>query len=108
MTAGPMDERRKDAYRYLLYWAMLDIRPIAWLRLQNPLRWPGESRRIHRAGAVADRLPNPALFASLDFVHFDEEWFWRDGRSLEARYPGLDLGRDQRNFEERIAEIADA
>ena len=30
-TAALMDERRKNAYRYLLYWAMLDIRPIAWV-----------------------------------------------------------------------------
>ena len=107
MTAEPMDERRKNAYRYLLYWAMLDIRPIAWLRLRNPLRWPGEFRRVRHAGALADWLHNLALFASLDFVRFDEEWFWKDGRSLEARYPGLDLARYQRIFEERVTEVAD-
>ena len=39
-----MDDHRKNAYRYLLYWAMLDIRPIAWLRwfhgwrVLNPFR----------------------------------------------------------------------
>lgn len=103
-----MDERRKNAYRYLLYWAMLDIRPIAWLRLGNPLRWPDEVRRIRRAGALADWLHNLALFSSLDFARFDEEWFWRDGRSLEARYPGLDLERYRRIFEDHLAGSADA
>jgi hypothetical protein len=103
-----MDERRKNAYRYLLYQAMLDIRPIAWLRLRNPLRWPGAFHRIRQAGALADWLHNLALFASLDFVHFDEEWFWKDGRSLEAHYPGLNLARYQRIFEERADQAADA
>ena len=45
--------------------------------------------------------------ASLDFARFDEEWFWKDGRSLEARYPGLDLEVYQRIFEGRVAEVAD-
>src|SRR5689334_11918074 len=99
-----MDERRKNAYRYLLYWALLDIRPIAWLRLRNPLRWPSAVRRFRRAGALADWLHNLALFSSLDFAHFDEEWFWRDGRSLEARYPGFELEWYQRVFEERLTD----
>jgi hypothetical protein len=103
-----MDERRKSAYRYLLYWAMLEIRPIAWPRLRNPFRRPGEVRRIRRAGALADWLHNLALFSSLDFSRFDEEWFWKDGRSLEARYPGLDLERYNRLFQERVEAAADA
>jgi len=103
-----MDEQRKNAYRYLLYWAMLDIRAIAWLRLRNPFRWPGEIRRIRRAGALADWLHNLAFFSSRDFMHFDEDWFWRDGRSLEAHYPSIDLAGYQRIFEERLAESCDA
>lgn len=107
MTAEPMDECRKNAYRYLLYWAMLDIRPIAWMRLRNPFRWPSDFRRMRRAGALADWLHNLALFASLDFARFDEEQFWKDGRSLASRDPGLDLARYQQIFENRVAEVAD-
>lgn len=101
-----MDEHRKNAYRYLLYWAMLDIRPVAWLRLRNLLCWPGEVRRIRRAGALADWLHNLALFSSMDFDGFDEEWFWRDGELLASRYPGLDLEQYRRIFEARLAEEA--
>ncbi len=60
-----MDEHRKNAYRYLLYWAMLDIRGVRWithrpLRLLNPLTLRRELRRASRAGAEADRLHNLA------------------------------------------------
>jgi hypothetical protein len=106
-TAEPMDERRKRAYRYLLYRAMLDIRPIAWLRLRNPPRWPDEVRRIRQAGALADWLHNLALFSSLDFTRFDEECSWKDGQSLKARYPGLDPERYHRLFEEQLVADAD-
>ncbi|MCC9606301.1 hypothetical protein LOC68_18560 [Blastopirellula sp. JC732] len=39
-----MDERRKRAYRYLLYQAMLDIRPVAWLPLGRSIRLPGSGK----------------------------------------------------------------
>jgi hypothetical protein len=99
----PMDEHRKSAYRDLLYWAMLDIRTIVWPRLWNPFRWASEIRRIRRVGALADWLHNVALFSSLDFNGFDEDWFWREGRSLENRHPGLGLERYQHVFEDRLA-----
>ena len=99
-----MHDQKKQAYRHLLYRAMLDIRRLAWLRLRNPLRWPGELRRIRRAGALADWLHNLALFASLDFEHFDEEWFWEDGRKMEARHPGLDVGLYRQIFQQRLAD----
>lgn len=72
--------------------------------MSNPLRWPGEFRRIRRAAILADWLHNLALFSSQDFAHFDEESFWQDGRALEARHPGLDLGRYLRIFEARVVE----
>lgn len=102
-----MDEQRKRAYRYLLYRAMLDIRSIAWLRMSNPLHWRRELRRVRRKGALADWLHNLALFSSLNFERFDEEWFWQDGRSLMERYPGFDLERYLQDFDRQLLEEND-
>lgn len=75
-----MEHRRKQAYRYLLYRAMLDIRPICWMPLGsfNPFRWKETAGRVRRAGVIADWLHNLALFSALDFERFDEDWFWRE------------------------------
>ncbi len=102
-----MDDHRKNAYRYLLYWAMLDIRPIAWFsvrwwHLWNPLYWRRELRFIRKAGALADWLHNLAFFASSEFERFDEEWFWRDFESIQSRYPAFELSRYRAVFEGRL------
>lgn len=102
-----MDECRKSAYRALLYRAMLDIRPVAWLRLRNPLRWGHALRRVRYAGDLADWLHNMAFFSSMDFDQFDEEWFWREARSLKGRYPEFDIERYHQAFEQRLSELAD-
>lgn len=101
-----MDERRKQAYRYLLYWAMLDIRPIMWLprrwlRLFSPMFWAKDMRRIARAGTIAESMHNLALFSSLDFIRFDEERFWQDFQRLSG-HDDLSLYRSV--FEQRLQE----
>ncbi len=56
-----MDDHRKNAYRYLLYRAMLDIRPIAWLRwfqgwrVLNPFHWRQCFRQVRFAGDLDTR-----------------------------------------------------
>jgi hypothetical protein len=104
-----VDEQRKHAYRYLLYWAMLDIRPLGWLcwgwfRAWNPFYWIREGRRIRCSGAIADWLHNLALFSSLNFERFNEDWFWRDFESLKSRYPECGLERYRNLFEQRLSE----
>jgi hypothetical protein len=104
-----VDESRKDAYRFLLYYAMLDIRPIAWLLPRglhswNLFSWRKRSRRILYAGVLADCLHNLALFAAQDFARFDEECFWRDLLNTHERYPDLDLARYKTIFEHRLSE----
>jgi len=91
-----MDEARKKAYRFLLYHAMLDIRPIQWLpRSWNPFRW----RRLHqKAGVIADWLHNLAQFSALEFEGFDEDWFWREFRQFNERYPDYGLSHYQDLF----------
>jgi hypothetical protein len=87
-----MDEASKRAYRHLLYRAMLDIRPIAWMplgffRLLNPFAWRRTVIRIREAGEIADYLHNLAHFSALDFEHFDEEWFWRELNRFNEVHP---------------------
>jgi hypothetical protein len=106
-----MDDRRKNAYRYLLYWAMLDIRPIAWLRwfhgwrVLNPFDWRWKFRMVRYAGSLADSLHNLALFSSIDFEGFDEDWFWKDLECVNTRYPDFAPGRYRGIFEERLKEL---
>jgi hypothetical protein len=101
-----VDERRKNAYRWLLYWAMLDIRGLQWAgnrwrhRL-NPLCWWSNSREVRTAGAIADWLHNLALFSALDFARFDEEYFWRDYQRLLGHHPGARLEHYRTEFERR-------
>lgn len=75
-----MDERRKNAYRYLLYQFMLDIRTTPIFESALPADWTAELRdnRLRYSGSVAYLLHNFALQAATDFVDFDEERFWRN------------------------------
>ena len=88
-----MERRRKQAYRYLLYHAMLDIRPITWmsLRFLNPFCWRKTAAQIRRAGVIADWLHNLAFFSAIDFDRFDEDLFWDDFRQCENRHPEFQL-----------------
>jgi hypothetical protein len=99
-----MDEHRKAAYRYLLYQALLEIRPLGWLRVPLwPLHWRRELRRIRRAGEVADWFHNLAMFSALDFERFDEAWFWRELDQRDKRHPEYDLQAYRVRFEEHLA-----
>jgi len=86
-----MDEHRSYAYRYLLYWAMLDIRPIAAIshrvRWFNPFSWRPRIRRVCALGELAEWLHNMAAFSALNFVGFDELRFWEEFRCLRSKYP---------------------
>ena len=103
-----MDAQLQKAYRYLLYRAMLDIRPIAWMpfgffRFLNPFKWRAAIQQIRRAGIIADWLHNLALFSVLDFERFDEEWFWRDFRHYNERHPDFQLAYYKDVFERELS-----
>jgi hypothetical protein len=96
----------------MLYWAMLDIRPVAWLsirwlRVWNPFYWRSELRRIRYAGALADWLHNLAFFSSVDFERFDEDRFWRDFEYVQKHYPEFQPSRFRTIFDERLRELRD-
>jgi len=109
--ADRMDEHRKSAYRHLLYRALLDIRHLAWFRVNifqilNPWHCNREIRRIRRAGVIADWLHNLAFFSALNFQEFDEGRFWRDLENLNKRNPEYDLMNYYMGiFERRLAEL---
>ncbi|MDY3559296.1 hypothetical protein R5W23_000270 [Gemmata sp. JC673] len=109
-----MDDRRKNAYRYLLYWAMLNFRtlqgagPRGW-RSWSPIHWRREARWVRFAGTVADALHNLAVYSSVNFRGFDEEWFWRDVETVRSRFPEFAsaVGYYRELFERRISLIPD-
>ena len=104
-----MNEHQKNAYRYLLYWAMLDIRNQCQSRGResfSPLEWRRQYQRSRTAGAVADWLHNLASYSANDFERFDEEWFWREHSHLCARFPGGDLEHYRRAYDRRLSELS--
>lgn len=89
-----MEDSRKNAYRYLLYQAMLDLRglsgfrrPRPWYQRFNPWARRRDVRRVRRAAAVADWLHNLADYARRDFDRFDEETFWLGYDTLRRDHP---------------------
>lgn len=86
-----MDDDRKNAYRYIIYWAMLEIRLLQWqasrpLRLLNPVVLYRVWRNTVRAGAIADWLHNAAHFSTFEFEGFREDWFWNEHERLVKRF----------------------
>ena len=75
-----MDQNRKDAYRYLLYWSMLDIRQ---LQREKP------SYSKEAMATLADWLHNLAYFSCIGFEGFNEEWFWSESNYMSTHYPQI-------------------
>jgi hypothetical protein len=98
-------ERKKRAYRYLLYWAMLDIRPIAWagFRFFNPFNWRKMAQQVQRAGAIAGWLHNLALYSAVDFDRFNEEWFWDEIERRRRQDPQFHLEHYREMFDREMA-----
>ncbi|WP_309714685.1 hypothetical protein [Armatimonas sp.] len=74
-----MPPNRKFAYRYLLYWAVVEARNLGSQATcgglgQIPQRLTAAEGAFKRNEAVH----NLAYYSALDFVGFDDERFWRD------------------------------
>jgi hypothetical protein len=90
--ATQLSREEKNAYRNLLYCAMLDIRILCQSRgpeSRNPFEIWRRYRRSRLAGALADWLHNLAQHAATDFDSFDTEWFWDEYSALCRRYEQL-------------------
>jgi hypothetical protein len=104
-----MDEKRKRAYRYVLYWAMLDTRRLAlarplFPRLLNPFVWRKTDARIRRAAELADWLHNLSLFSALNFEDFNERTFWREYEHFEKHKPEYRFSEFKAVFDRVLAE----
>lgn len=86
-----MDKHKQYAYRFILYWAMIDIRSIRfgpcgidWLSL---LFWLRYIRSNQELGELAEWLHNMAEFSLRDFIGFDEHRFWEEFERFRVAYP---------------------
>ena len=103
-----MDERRKNAYRHLLYLGLLHISPLAcpkrfqgW-RILNPFYWGRCFRQVRFAGHLADWLQDVASFSARDFEGFDEALFWQEFEYFPSNYPDYQPERYRLAFEEHL------
>lgn len=101
-----MEARRANAYRHLLYMAMVDIRSLAvphsWACVCNPRHWFRSRYKPTEPVAIADWLHNMASFSAIGFEKFDEDRSWREYEDLCRRYPGPGLERYREAFDMAI------
>lgn len=107
----PLSDNEKNAYRYLLYRAMIDIRILCQSRGRaswNPLVWRWQYYSSRVAGWLADWLHNLAHYAAMDFRGFDADWFWQKYERGMRRYTQLGPGRwldYRRHYEDELARL---
>ena len=104
-----MDTTRKNTYRYILYYFLLDIR-------KTPMP-PGKHhyeqgdidhivKHSYYAGAVAYQLHNLALASANDFESFNEESFWLGLETFSVNNPEIAVaGVHKQVFTSRLAEV---
>ncbi len=106
-----MSPEATKAYRYVIYFAMLDIRGLSWFAWSwkdkiDPFFWIRQIARIRAKGALADWIHNLAHYSALEFDRFDERRFW-DEYTYLARIHQKHWDRDyQRFFEDRKEEFS--
>jgi hypothetical protein len=88
-----MTEEKKTLYRELLRWAMIDMRMHSASASSNSLllllrRGRSHRESLHFINALADWLHNTALYATIDFVGFEETLF---GRTITGSEPAFQL-----------------
>ena len=93
-----MDEKRKIAYRKILYNFLIQIKEPGI---------PSDASAVaigRHAGPVAYALHNFALAAAYDFIDFDEEAFWRLLAGWDAHLPEVGFSGFRQMFEWDLAE----
>ncbi|MBT9391919.1 hypothetical protein KLP40_01980 [Hymenobacter sp. NST-14] len=84
-----MNDKRKQLYRELLYWAMVDIRQHSYPgSFLSDLRYRRSNRkRLLFTHAVAQWLHNLAMYSAIDFKGFQEDWFWKEYAVFRQAFP---------------------
>ena len=90
-----MDDKRKAAYRGILYNFLLSIR-------SGPMPLTDDKRASKLgkfAGPTAYQLHNLALASVNDFIGFDETQFWRSLDAFDNRNPDTQMAYLRTQFE---------
>ncbi|MGI4760406.1 MAG: hypothetical protein ACRYF0_06855 [Janthinobacterium lividum] len=87
-----MKEKKKELYRQLLYWAMIDMRMHSASGISILRSLLSRHRRTHYTinrftYAMNNWLHNTALYSTSNFVGFKEELFWEDYRRFRQEFP---------------------
>ena len=92
-----MARTRQEAYRHLLYVALIDLRSGQWgWPWWSPRSWCGARRELHRVKAMAHCFRNLADFSVREFEGFEEEAFWRDIDSVGKTFGPASVERYRR------------
>ena len=92
-----MDEKRKVAYRKILYHFLIQIK--------SP-EVPTDTTAINtgrHAAPVTYALHNFALASANDFIDFDEAAFWKMLGAWDARFPQLGFSDFRKQFDWDLA-----
>ncbi|WP_169515035.1 hypothetical protein [Hymenobacter norwichensis] len=104
-----MDANRKNAYRYLLYQFLIEVRTVPVPPSPQPFdtaTFEWLAKRNYYTGAVAYQLHNFGLAVANDFTDFDEEHFWAGLEHFSNQNPEIPLATRYRTvFERRLAEL---
>lgn len=93
-----MDEKRKAAYRSIIYQFLLDVRTFP-----SPLLADKQTLMIGLAGPVAYQLHNLALASASDFSDFDETLFWDSLDAFNQRNPDTQVSDYRKVFDWKLA-----
>ncbi len=90
-----MDEDRREAYRDLIYHAMLLLRayptwPVQGIKILSLRAWRQARHQAMLRSAIANWLHNLADYSARDFEGFSENAFWHEGRNWRRKYPEFD------------------
>lgn len=107
-----MIEKRQEAYRHLLFWAMLWFRVIGGeIRLTfslNPMKWYTWFRKHYSLQAVEEvanwlhNLAGAAISAPLELDEAFEDWFWKEHVRLCKRFPLAKLEFFREEFDDYL------
>jgi hypothetical protein len=102
-----MERKRQEAYRHLLYAALLHLRtgppPLIWWSVNS---WRRTRSELLKNKALADCFHNLAAFSVRDFASFDETRFWNDVDHLGRRHGNELTERYRRIFDAYMAGTA--
>jgi hypothetical protein len=103
-----MEEKKKRAYRYLLYLATLDVRTLQIHGKAETITDEDRKKNVLWAsscGALAYWLHNLALASVDDFEGFNESAFWNQYEYFNDKFPDFGFGRYKKSFDDQSGPV---